>query len=84
MRILISTEAGDLIPLDLGADESVENVKALLEVETGIPLLSQRLTFEGTALDNTRMLAARRPRGRLCFLVWLVQARWNGRSQPLQ
>lgn len=42
--------------LDVDAEETVENMKALLEVEAGVPLTSQRLLHNSHELPNSSIL----------------------------
>eukprot|EP00951_Prasinocladus_malaysianus_P003225 scaffold22961_cov50-Prasinocladus_malaysianus.AAC.1 len=37
---------------NVGGDELVENVKVIMEVETGVPIASQHILFNGTPLEN--------------------------------
>ena len=46
----------DVRLIEADSDETVENVKAILEVEFNIPLSRQLLTFEGKVLSNTSRL----------------------------
>lgn len=45
------------ITLEVDADEVVENVKALLEVETGVPTQQQLLHFSGKEMKNSDSLS---------------------------
>mmetsp|Transcript_30532 Transcript_30532/g.42279 ORF Transcript_30532/g.42279 Transcript_30532/m.42279 type:complete len:420 (-) Transcript_30532:99-1358(-) len=56
MHITISTEDDNLFSLDMDENETIENLKAVLEVETFIPLGQQRLLGAGKELINTATL----------------------------
>lgn len=47
-----------IVTLDVDRDESVENLKALLEVETRVPLRQQQIHFNGKEMQNTEKLSA--------------------------
>lgn len=47
-----------ILTLDVDPDESVENLKALLEVETQVPLQQQLLHFNGKEMNNAEKLSA--------------------------
>uniref|UniRef100_A0A7N0VFQ8 Ubiquitin-like domain-containing protein n=1 Tax=Kalanchoe fedtschenkoi TaxID=63787 RepID=A0A7N0VFQ8_KALFE len=57
MRITVMTVDEQIISLDVDRDESVENVKALLEVETRIPLQRQQLLYNGKEMRNAEKLS---------------------------
>ncbi|GAQ81962.1 DNA damage-inducible protein 1 [Klebsormidium nitens] len=56
MQLMVSTADERIVTLDVEQDEQVENVKAILEVETQIPLRNQRLLFNGRNLPNDARL----------------------------
>ncbi|RVW50244.1 DNA damage-inducible protein 1 [Vitis vinifera] len=58
MKITVMTADEQIISLDVDRDESVENVKALLEVETRVPLQQQQLLFNGQEMRNNEKLSA--------------------------
>ncbi|KAK4787783.1 hypothetical protein SAY86_011616 [Trapa natans] len=58
MRITVMTADEQIISLDVDPHESVENVKALLEVETRVPLQQQQLLFNGKEMKNFEKLSA--------------------------
>ncbi|XP_031481625.1 protein DNA-DAMAGE INDUCIBLE 1 [Nymphaea colorata] len=58
MKITVMTADEQFVTLDVDADESVENVKALLEVETNVPIQNQQLLFNGKEMKNTEQLSA--------------------------
>lgn len=51
------TEDEQIISLDVDPHETVENVKALLEVETRVPLQQQQLLFSGREMRNVEKLS---------------------------
>ncbi|WCJ32549.1 Protein DNA-DAMAGE INDUCIBLE 1 [Euphorbia peplus] len=58
MRITVMTADEQIISLDVDPNESVENVKALLEVETQVPLQQQQLLYNGKETRNGEKLSA--------------------------
>lgn len=52
------THDEQIIGLDVDADESVENVKALLEVESRLPLQQQQLLYNGKEMRNHEKLSS--------------------------
>ncbi|KAI9115669.1 hypothetical protein K1719_013338 [Acacia pycnantha] len=58
MRITVMTADEQILTLDVDPHESVENVKALLEVETQVPLQQQQLLFNGREMSNSEKLSA--------------------------
>lgn len=57
MRITVMTADEQIIGLDVDPDESVENVKALLEVESRVPLQQQQLLYNGKEMRNHEKLS---------------------------
>ncbi|XP_072994137.1 protein DNA-DAMAGE INDUCIBLE 1 [Typha latifolia] len=58
MKITVMTADDRFITLDVDPEESVENVKALLEVETSTPLRQQQLNFDGKEMNNSERLSS--------------------------
>ncbi|XP_048234420.1 protein DNA-DAMAGE INDUCIBLE 1 isoform X2 [Ricinus communis] len=58
MRITVMTADEQIISLEVDPHESVENVKALLEVETQVPLQQQQLLYNGREIRNNEKLSA--------------------------
>ncbi|KAI6690750.1 hypothetical protein NL676_027578 [Syzygium grande] len=58
MKISVMTADEQIIALDVDPHESVENVKALLEVETRVPLQQQQLLYNGREMRNSEKLSA--------------------------
>lgn len=58
MKITVMTGDERFFTLDVDPDELVENVKALLEVETGISLQMQQLLHHGKEIANSARLSA--------------------------
>ncbi|XP_073303731.1 protein DNA-DAMAGE INDUCIBLE 1-like [Primulina huaijiensis] len=56
MKITVMTADEQILTLDVDRDESVENLKALLEVETKIPLQQQQLLYNGREMRNAEKL----------------------------
>ncbi|XP_058219053.1 protein DNA-DAMAGE INDUCIBLE 1 [Rhododendron vialii] len=58
MKITVMTADEQIVTLDVDRDESVENLKALLEVETQVPLQQQQLLLNGKEIRNAEKLSA--------------------------
>ncbi|CAN1167390.1 Protein DNA-DAMAGE INDUCIBLE 1 [Linum perenne] len=58
MRITIMTSDEQISSLDVDPNETVENIKALLEVETQVPLQQQQLLYNGKEIRNAEKLSA--------------------------
>ncbi|MED6199655.1 DNA damage-inducible protein 1 [Stylosanthes scabra] len=58
MKITVMTADEQILTLDVDPHESVENVKALLEVETSVPIQQQQLLFNGKEVRNSDKLSA--------------------------
>ncbi|KAJ4725403.1 DNA damage-inducible protein 1 [Melia azedarach] len=58
MKITVMTADEQIIGLDVDPHETVENVKALLEVETRVPLQQQQLLYNGREMRNAEKLSA--------------------------
>ncbi|KAI5066752.1 hypothetical protein GOP47_0017280 [Adiantum capillus-veneris] len=56
MKITVMTRDDRFFSLDVEAEELVENVKALLEVETGVSMPLQRLLYNSRDLPNSSTL----------------------------
>ncbi|XP_031118181.1 protein DNA-DAMAGE INDUCIBLE 1-like [Ipomoea triloba] len=57
MKITVMTADEQIITLDVDRDETVENLKALLEVETQVPLHQQQLLYNGKEIRNAEKLS---------------------------
>ncbi|KAL2945029.1 Protein DDI1-like protein 2 [Bienertia sinuspersici] len=57
MKITVMTADEQIITLDVDPDEAVENVKALLEVESGVTLQQQQLLYNGKEMNNHEKLS---------------------------
>ncbi|XP_039788641.1 protein DNA-DAMAGE INDUCIBLE 1-like isoform X1 [Panicum virgatum] len=58
MKVTVMTTDEQILSLDVDPDESVENLKALLEVETRVPLRQQQLHFNGKEMQNSDKLSS--------------------------
>ncbi|PRQ34995.1 putative DNA damage-inducible protein [Rosa chinensis] len=58
MKITVMTADEQIISLDVDPHETVENVKALLEVETRVLLQNQQLLYNGKEVRNSERLSA--------------------------
>uniref|UniRef100_A0A0E0JWX9 DNA damage-inducible protein 1 n=1 Tax=Oryza punctata TaxID=4537 RepID=A0A0E0JWX9_ORYPU len=57
MKVTVMTADEQILTVDVDPDESVENLKALLEVETSVPLRQQQLHFNGREIQNSDKLS---------------------------
>ncbi|XVF33838.1 hypothetical protein REPUB_Repub18cG0006000 [Reevesia pubescens] len=58
MRIAVMTADEQILSLDVDPHETVENLKALLEVDTMVPLQQQQLLYNGREMKNSEKLSA--------------------------
>jgi len=58
LQLSVTNVEGDVRPLSAESNETVANIKAVLEIEFGIPMDRQQLTFEGKILSNEQTLSA--------------------------
>ncbi|KAH9561211.1 hypothetical protein CY35_05G008800, partial [Sphagnum magellanicum] len=58
MKVIVMTDGEKLITVDVDPEESVENLKAILEVETGVSLINQQILLDGRELQDTMQLRA--------------------------
>ncbi|BFG33616.1 hypothetical protein CerSpe_198900 [Prunus speciosa] len=58
MKITVMTAGEQILNLDVDPHETVENVKALLEVETRVLLQQQQLLYNGREMRNSEKLSA--------------------------
>lgn len=57
MKITVMTADEQIITLEVDRDESVENLKALLEIESQVPLQQQQLLYNGKEMGNAETLS---------------------------
>ncbi|CAL5335486.1 unnamed protein product [Camellia sinensis] len=57
MKITVMTGDKQIITLEVDCDESVENLKALLEVETQVSIQQQQLLYNGKEMRNAEKLS---------------------------
>ncbi|CAD7695625.1 unnamed protein product [Ostreobium quekettii] len=58
MKLTITTADGNLVNVDVDEGEIVGSLKAILEVETGVPMAQQILSFNGSPLSDDANLAS--------------------------
>ena len=58
IRVTVSNIEGDVRVIEVEENETVENVKAVLEIEFAVPLAQQVLFFEAKQLQNSQRLDA--------------------------
>ncbi|PWA87303.1 DNA damage-inducible protein 1 [Artemisia annua] len=56
MKITVMTPDEQILTLEVDPDESVENLKALLEIESQVPLQQQQLLYNGKEMRNAETL----------------------------
>ncbi|KAN0132657.1 ubiquitin-related domain containing protein [Lactarius tabidus] len=54
MRLTFVNDLGQTYSVDIDPDMELENVMALLEAESGIPVNEQSISHEGRELNNTK------------------------------
>ncbi|KAH9006784.1 hypothetical protein EDB86DRAFT_7086 [Lactarius hatsudake] len=54
MRLTFVDDLGQTYSVDIDPDMELENVMALLEAESGIPVNEQSISHEGRELNNTK------------------------------
>uniref|UniRef100_A0A7S0QY69 DNA damage-inducible protein 1 n=1 Tax=Pyramimonas obovata TaxID=1411642 RepID=A0A7S0QY69_9CHLO len=85
MILTVTTDDDRIVSLDVDGSETGENLKAILEVETGIQLSEQRLVCNGKEITNQSTLAACGVvENDLVMLIRSPPAQMAGGPQPAQ
>ena len=82
VTLTITTEDGRVATIAVAPSETIENVKALVEVELGILLMQQQLVYNGRTLGNEATVRVARVRwGSKCVSAhshkWRELPRWR-------
>ncbi|KAI9317293.1 hypothetical protein BX666DRAFT_169913 [Dichotomocladium elegans] len=56
MRLTVTTDTGDIYNLEIDSQMAIEDLKALLETESGIVPAEQELFHDGKPLDELKKL----------------------------
>lgn len=56
MQLTVTTESDAIVSVEVDAETVVENLKAILEAETGMPQADQQVLFNGRELQNNAVL----------------------------
>ncbi|KNC54081.1 DNA damage-inducible protein 1, partial [Thecamonas trahens ATCC 50062] len=57
MRVVVTTETGDIATIEVSASETIESLKALAAIQLSIPLLELTCMFNGRPLSDSSTLA---------------------------
>lgn len=57
MQVFVKTLTGNTLPFEVESCATVDSIKSQIQVEQGIPVDQQRLTFAGRQLEDSRALA---------------------------
>jgi hypothetical protein len=58
MQLTVATWDDRVVVVEIDANDPVETLKAILEVETGVPIAEQQLSFQGRSLQSGTTLAS--------------------------
>jgi DNA damage-inducible protein 1 len=81
--VVLNEQTGDMINLGVEPDENIENLKALIEVETRIPLAQQHLFFEGKELQNNETLVSKNIKSHEIISLRRSAPQQQQRQQPV-
>jgi ubiquitin len=57
MQIFVKTLIGKTITIDIENSDTISNIKEKIEYKDGIPSISQRLSFSGKYLEDTKKIS---------------------------
>ena len=58
MQVLVKTLSGKIVTLDVSGVDLVSDVKDKIQDEVGVPVVHQRLLFDGKQLDDVRLVSS--------------------------
>lgn len=79
LQIFVKLPSGKIIALEVEANDTVENVRSKIQEKAGFSPAIQRLTFEGTQLDNGRTLSDYNIQKEATLLLDVAQTTTAGR-----
>ncbi|GMH35267.1 hypothetical protein BSKO_03135 [Bryopsis sp. KO-2023] len=59
MQLMITTDDERVVSIEIDGEEVVDSLKAILEVETGVPMADQAVLYNGALLNDTDKLSSK-------------------------